>query len=377
MAVLDSPITTYSDTTPQKRIITDVISLIDPTDAPLVNAIGGLDGAAGKFRFVNGNGTVVEWLEDTHASISDTMNESASITSTVTTITITDASLYDVGQIVLIDSELLWVSAASTSSNIISVTRGVSGSTAATHASTSSITFVGVARLEGAESSAIAFTDRTVGTNTTQIFHQEVKVTRSHSQISQYGISDEMAYQGDKVVPSQMRLIERSLFYNAAAAAGSATTPRIMAGIPAFVTTNKASGASLTQAKIESAIMSAYNNGSGGPWLLIAAPSNALKIKNLYDSSTVLRIDRTETTLGMNLTAITTPFGDAVIVIDRWCPSTLMPILDAKHVGLKTFYPFTQSMLAITGDYERSEVVGEFTFCLRQEKAHAFLTAVS
>ena len=34
MAPLDSPITSYSDTTPQKRVITDVIDLIDPTDAP-------------------------------------------------------------------------------------------------------------------------------------------------------------------------------------------------------------------------------------------------------------------------------------------------------------------------------------------------------
>jgi len=375
MSVVDSPFTTYGDTTPQKRTITDVISLIDPADAPMVNAIGGLDGASGKFRFVNDMGTTVEWLEDTHVAISDTMNESDSITSVVTTVTVTDGSLYDVGQVVLIGSELLWVSSVST--NTVTVTRGVSGTTAASHASTSAITFVGNARLEGAESSAIAFTDRTVGSNTTQIFHQEVKVTRSHNQIPQYGIAEEMAYQGDKIVPSQMRLIERSLIYNAEAATGSTTTPRIMAGIPAFITTNKASGASLTQAKIESAIMSAYNNGGGGPWLLIVNPATALAIKNFYDATTVLRVDRTETTLGMNLTTIHTPFGEGHIVIDRWCPSTLIPILDAKHCGLKTFYPFTQKALAISGDYEKSEVVGEFTFCLRQQKAHALLTAVS
>ena len=39
MAPLDSPITSYSDTTPQKRVITDVIDLIDPTDAPGVEAL--------------------------------------------------------------------------------------------------------------------------------------------------------------------------------------------------------------------------------------------------------------------------------------------------------------------------------------------------
>lgn len=62
MAFLTSPLTTYSDTTPQKRVITDVISIIDPSDAPTIEALGGLDGASGKFRFVNGPGKVMEWL---------------------------------------------------------------------------------------------------------------------------------------------------------------------------------------------------------------------------------------------------------------------------------------------------------------------------
>jgi len=48
MANLASPMTTYSDTTPQKKVITDYVSLIDPSDAPLIEALGGLDGAAGK-----------------------------------------------------------------------------------------------------------------------------------------------------------------------------------------------------------------------------------------------------------------------------------------------------------------------------------------
>ena len=50
MASLTSPLTTYSDTTPQKRIITDVISLIDPSDMPAIDALGGFDGASSEFR---------------------------------------------------------------------------------------------------------------------------------------------------------------------------------------------------------------------------------------------------------------------------------------------------------------------------------------
>ena len=46
MATQDYPRYSYTDTTAYKRIITDVISLVDPSDAPFINAIGGLDGGS-------------------------------------------------------------------------------------------------------------------------------------------------------------------------------------------------------------------------------------------------------------------------------------------------------------------------------------------
>src|SRR5690242_12198801 len=108
MAYLTSPLTTYSDTTPQKRIITDVVSLIDPSDMPMIENLGGFDGASEKFRFVNGNGKLVEWLEDTLIGLTGTLN--GSITSTATTITATDGDNFQEGHIILIDSEYMWVS---------------------------------------------------------------------------------------------------------------------------------------------------------------------------------------------------------------------------------------------------------------------------
>lgn len=387
MAVFDSPASTYSDTTPRKRAITDVISLIDPTDTPLITALGGLDGAAGKFRFVNWPSTTVEWLEDSHLPLSDTLNESASITSTVTTITVTDASIYEPGYIIQIDSEYLWVSSVNLTGNVLTVTRGFGGSTAASHTSTASITMIGEARVEGAESDPIAFVDRSTGSNVTQIFHQEVKVTRSHAKLSQYGIADEMAYQRDKAVPHLVRLIERHILYNKALATGSATTARVMGGVQAFVTTNKVSGATLAQSQIENAVLSTYNAGGSGRLIAIANPTNIQKIKNFYDSvgagvatnvtNTVLRVGQDTKEVGMTVNRVVTPFGDVDLVMDRWAPTNIIYLIDPQHAGLLTYDPFAWEDLAKTGDYERAQVVGEFTFCLRQEKAHALLTAVS
>jgi hypothetical protein len=374
MAVFDSPVTTYSDTTPHKRVITDVISILDPHDAPAINALGGLDGAAGKFRFVNGKSTVVEWLEDNLGPIADSMG--ATCASDATTITVTDASVFQPGHLILIDSEQCWVSSAATATNVLTVTRNIGG-TQATHASNATINIIGMARLEGADSNPIALTDRYVGSNYTQILHKEIKVTRTHSQLSQYGISDEMSYQGDKVVPELMRLLERHFYYSTASNAGSATTPRRMGGIRAFVTNNTLSGASLAASQFENAVKLAYEDGGDGPWFALCSPNNYQKVKNFYDNSTYLQIERTETTVGMRITRIITPFGDVNLVLDRWATNTEIPLIDAKHAGFSTYYPFTQEALAKVGDYERSEVVGEYSLCVRQDKAHAILTAVS
>jgi hypothetical protein len=372
--MFDSPATTYSDTTPHKRVITDVISLLDPSDAPAVMALGGLDGASAKFDFVNEPGKVVEWLEDTLISLSGSLD--GSITSNATTITVFEASNFQEGHIILIDAEEMWVSSVNTATEVVTVTRIFQG-TQATHADSAAVAVVGMARLEGAESDDIGFTDRTTGSNFTQIFHQEVKVSRTQRQIAQYGISDEMIYQQNKVVPSQMRLMELSFFYRTTPQAGSGTTPRVMGGWGGFVTDNLVSGATLTQAKFENAVKASYEDGGSGPWLAFCSPTNLQLIKNFYDSSTVLRIDRTETTLGMVIEAVLTPFGRAELILDRWAKDTEIPIIDSKHAGFLTLYPFTGEPLAKGGDYDKSEVVGEYTLCLRQDKAHAALTAVS
>ena len=369
---LDSPLTSYSDTTPQKRQITDVISLIDPSDAPAVMALGGLDGAMSKFDFLNWPGTSVEWLEDTLAPLTGELLD-GSIATNTTAVTVDDASVFQEGHIILVDAEQMWVSAVDTSTEVLTVTRNYSG-TQATHADDAAVEIIGMARLEGDESDDIAFTDRTVGSNYTQIFHKEIKVSRTQDQISQYGIAGEFDYQADKAVPELMRLVEKQL-YRGARKAGSATTPRAFGGFGTFITDNTVDyGAAITQANIEDALEAAYNDGGYGPWVAFCSPANMQVIKNLYDSSDFLRVDRGENTVGMVIETLVSPFGTVDFVMDRWAPNGTVYIVDPNHAGMLTYYPFTQEPLAKGGDYSKGEVVGEFTLCVRQDKAHAAMT---
>lgn len=371
---LDSPLTTYSDTTPQKRVITDVISLIDPSDTVAIDALGGLDGAAGKFRFVNGKSTVVEWLEDTLAPLTDTLN--GSITVATTTLTVTDASVYQPGFIILIDAEYMWVSAVDVAGELITVTRNFGGTTAS-HASNATVSIVSEARLEGDDSDPLAFTDRTTGSNYTQIFHQEVKVTRTQTQIDQYGIANEFDYQTGKAVAHLGRLLNLNL-YHGQRKAGSATTPRAAGGFATFITNNTvAAGGALVQDDFDDAAEAAFNDGGTGPWKAFLSSSNMQVAKGLLDSSSYLRYGRDETGIGMRIEKIVTPFGDVDLILDRWSPTSKVYLVDQNNAGMMTFHPFMFEPLAKDGDYEKAEVVGEFTLCVRQDKSHAVITGVT
>lgn len=375
MAAVDSPFTSYSDTAPQKKAITDVIKMIDPTDAPLIERLGGLDGAAGKFRFVAWPTTNPSWLTDEMPGLTTTL-QTATIASNATSATVGDASIIQPGHILLIESQLFWVSAANTSTDV--VTMASLGGTAASHASGVTVEIVGMARLEGDDSDPLAMTGRGTASNYTQIFHQEVLSTRTQAKMAQWGIGNEFEYQSAKVIPNQMRIMEKNLFRGSVISAGSATAPRVMGGVPAYNTGNSTSGASLTKTSFENAVKLAYEDGGAGPWVAPLNPSNMQKVMGFYENSSYLRVDRTETVVGMPpVQTILTPFGEVQPLLDRWALSSTIELIDPEHAGLMTFDPFTQDVLAKTGDSIKGQVVGEFTFCMRVPNAHSRLTSVS
>ena len=372
---------TYNDTTVQKRVITDYITLIDPADTPFVEAMGGLDGGAKKFRFVNFPHTKVEWIEDTREPLNVGLQTAMNNSVGSCVLKDVDANKVQVGQILLFTdgAEKMWVSAVDSNGTTLTVTRGYGGTaaTAQVVANNTAIELVGVARLEGAVSTGLGYTIRTTNFNYTQILQREVKVSRSQNQISQYGIREEFDYQSNKAIPHLMRLIEKSV-YTGAREPGAAAAPRSFGGLSTFVTDNviNSGAAAVTQAKFENALKAAYVDG-GKPSKAFVSPTNMQVIKNLYDSGTFLRVDRDEKSVGMTIEKIITPYGNIDLIMDRWASNASIYILDPEHVGFVTYYPFTSEPLAKTGDYQRVEVVGEFTLCIRMDKAHAAITNIA
>ena len=63
--------TSYDNTVPLKRTVTDRIVMADPYDITAITALGLNNNA--KFSFVNSPNRTYEWLEDAYPAISDVL----------------------------------------------------------------------------------------------------------------------------------------------------------------------------------------------------------------------------------------------------------------------------------------------------------------
>lgn len=368
----DQPKTTYTDTTPHMRSVADLIDIIDPRQVPIVKYFG-LDGSPGKFRIVNWPSYKVEWLEDTLAPLTGEL--AASCTKTTVEVNVTDASKYKIGDIIEIDLEMMWVSAADTTTNTLTVTRNYGG-TQTSHASAVAVTIIGNARLEGADADyGRGVTDIVAPYNYTQIFQDDIKVTRTQNKITQYGIRQEFDYQTAKIMPSLLRLIDKS-FYRGQRKSGSATTPRAFGGVETYVTLNTLSAGSsaLTRKLMEDLIEDCWGNG-GTPDLLICNSWVKRKISGFYEGFVRTTID--EKRGGVTIDKVQTEFGELDVLMDRWCPSAKLYVCESQYIGFLPFDPFMEEMMAKTGDSVKGQVVGEYTLVVKNGPAHGILKSIS
>ena len=366
----------YSATLPLKRVVTDRIILKDPMEIVAINALG-LDNES-KFSFVNGPaaGGTYEWLEDTLQDRTDALN-TAGLTSdsTSTGITVDTGTLFQVGDIIKVDNEYMWVS--SISSNVLTVTRNYGG-TQATHSDDAVVTLVSRARIEGTSSSDSNFTQPTSGTNYSQIFHKEIDVSRSNALLQRYGIPNVVEREIDKSMDELSKLLNLTA-YHGQRKVGSSSTPRGMGGLDTFISTNinaLSSTPALTRKHIEDEIQDCWDAG-GNPRLILCGAWAKRKIASFFEG--YVQTERSESMGGIEIDRIMSPLGLTVAVaVDRYCPTNKLYILDPDYVGFLTLDPFFEESLGKVGDTAYfGQVVGEYGFVVAYETAHSIVSGFS
>lgn len=368
----------YAD---RERVYASPIELLDRTDAPLLEILGGLN-KANSWSFVGNPATKVEWLQEEYDKLIGTFTVAEADT-TETALTVDDASNVQVHSILRVDTtgELLWVSAVNRTTNVITVTRGFGdgGVAAAAIALNAPFTLVGFANLSGDDYYDLSTSTYWSEWNYSQIFQSKFSISGTLKEVPNQivGIADPYAREQIRVIRKIMQTLDRSLHYGVRSAnIGTDTAPRTFGGYPYFIKTNVKNQASFTLDEINQVITEVVDYGNTNP-VVVASPKQYAHFKSFVNALPGLAINYNTTTLGYQVTTIDGDFGQLNIVKNIRQPDSIMPIFSLNDVGMLTIRPLKEEELPKTADRYEWNAIGEYTFCLRNEKRHALFVGLN
>ncbi len=373
MASQIGQLTTFQDTVPDKRMVTDRIERIEPYDIVAYSYLGT---DMGKFNFVNRDNKTYEWMETLYNERDDTINTGLASDSAAVTVSVTDADLWQVGDVMECEGEGMLVTAKSTTT--MTITRNVYGAQAV-HANSTAIKRVSRARLEGASADDSPRNEISSVTNVTQIFQRSIEIARTKSKMAEYGVTDWEDYWINQYMEELMMDLARGPYVQERYA-GSSSLPRVFGGFPTFITDNityatvtAATGgtaSALTRDHIDDTLANIFTDG-GDPDLILTVAHAQRKINDMYEG--FVSTERSEQLGGVLIKKLMNPITGKIldVVVDRNCPAGQLWILTTKKIAYYPFDTFFYERLAKTKDTSAfGQIVGEYGFVCAYDKSH-------
>lgn len=357
---------TYDDSDSMFEDVSDLVTLNSPRETPFLDFIGNPERPVTQTKH--------EWLEDSLNAYSDTAAEA--MDASETGLDVTDGTKFLAGDIIMQDYELMSVSSIST--NTLTVVRGYGSSTAATHSDATTVYIVARPALEGGDAPTAANTNRSRLSNYTQIFTRAVDVSGTVNSSSQIGGFKEYEHQKEVRLIECMRELELSTINGSKASStpqGSDTVRRTMQGLKYFCSTNvnNASSATLTESLWRGYLRSAWDNGAQDmDFALVPAFQKSL-ISGFKQAAT--RWDEGAKKHSVVTDFYESDFGTIKLILCRWLHPSQIIIGSSKNIQVMPLQgrSFFHKPLAQSGDYEKGQVIGEYTMEVRNEASHALI----
>ena len=371
-------LTTYNLTVGVKLNVENVIWTITPTDVPLQGTMGS-DG-----RTALSSDTCfekkIEWLDEV-LLVPNSLTGAAAVTGD-TYITVTSAASnagnlnFQVGDVILVDTEYVYVTAYGTTTNTLVTTRAYLGSTAASHASGAVLKGVGQALPEGSDAGTARAVDRVDRYNYTQIFGPTpVQVSGTENAVQKYGlVSTEFDKQLGNRTKEAFVSLEQTLLYGTLyeSAAGGYRT---MGGFTNYITTNVDSTTTqLTETALLAQLKATFDAG-GTPDRIVVGSKQKQVISAINTS--YIRYAQDTNIRGQVIDYYDSDFGRQMVCLDRWCRTQDLFLFSRDQATIATLRPLTFEMLAKTGDSTKGQVVGEKSLWFRKQTHAAAFNALT
>jgi hypothetical protein len=359
--------------------VSDLVGIVSPFETPLLDALGDPQ--------VEARSTHHEWLEDTLLPNTDVLLATPQNPASDEILQVENSSRFRVGdQLRFQDSEeVLFVRVVG--ANTITATRGYGGTSPAAVGAGDTIFILGNAALEGQDAEAARFTVRSRRGNWTQIFTKTVLVSGSELAVRHLSVADELDFQKTKVLRELLRDLENTVINGTAPSAtpaGSDSVRRTMNGILPQLVTNRfipgtgfPSGEDLDEEKLNAALRLIWEQSSGQVDLIVV---NGYQKRLISQFGVGARTyDANDPRFTSQVAVYESDFGVQRVVLSRWMPRDAVLLLDSSRVQVVPLAgrSFHYRSLAATGDFEKGQVLGEYTLQLKNEAAHGVIRGLT
>jgi hypothetical protein len=384
------------------RYVEDEIGLLEPDTAPLITFLNKMKG--GRMAVPS---TKVEWIEDDYVARWAQNGGTTTIAadSASTTITVTDGTLFVPGDTFIVPNavdsavnpEVIRVVAVA--SNLLTVVRGVGGSTLTAINPSAALRILGSAYEEGALPPSAKTTIKSTKFSYTQIFRTACNITKTHAAVNAYGVNS-----GERKFEHKKKLKEHKIAMNAAAIWGRASQDltggpngkpiRTTAGLDSVIATNIVdAGGTLTTKTFESFARQAFRYGSSKK-ILLASPLVVSAFHQWANSHMRLEAMDKAQTYGVSVSKVITGHGELLLVRDWMLENGIAGKNGMAGVAyavdpseIKYFYlkgngesrdtRIEMDVIKDGRDAYVDEILTEGGFCFKQEKYHAKLYNVT
>lgn len=238
------------------------------------------------------------------------------------------------------------------------------------------------AQKEGIDVTTFAGSNTTELSNKTQILMKAVSVSGTAQAVVQNGVTKQYTHQMALRMKEIKKDLEFALLSNQLAA-GESTSGRLMTGLPCWLTTNFAGGASGTAATSSSActagtarvpteallkaLLTSIYNAGGNPNTIMMAPDIRVKMEKAEMKKATAVIDVYVSDFGA--LKLVPNRVQAYVIYSKACAF----VLDPEYWKVAYLRPFQEQRLAVTGDSEKGFIVAEATLEARNEASSGVL----
>jgi hypothetical protein len=247
------------------------------------------------------------------------------------------------------------------------------------------------AAVEGADAVSATISPTTRLGNYTQIVQKTIQVSGTLETVNKAGRRSEKAYQLSKAAAELKRDMETIITANQGRDQGSSTSARKLGAILSWIKTNTSKGTSgtdpttigvstrsdgatrtFTEQLLKDEVAAAFESG-GNPTMLVLGSGLKQKVSSFAGIAAQRYMapgDQPTTIIGA-ADVYMSDFSTLSVVPDRFMRTRDALLIDPEYAALAYLRPFATTDLAKVGDSDKTQLLCEFTFEMRNEAAHA------